>query len=95
VQPGIPHPVLNELTDPQIKQLHALYQGEWWSTGRTLAEVHTMLEHSDFIFAIAAPDTQQLLAFARVLSDHIFKAMVFDVIVHPDHRSAGLGSLTA
>ena len=92
MQPSIPYPVLNELTGPQIEQLHALYLGEWWSTGRSLAEVRIMLQHSDFIFAIVVPDTQRLLAFARVLSDRIFKAMTFDVIVHPDHRSAGLGS---
>lgn len=52
-----------------------------------------MLQHSDFVFAIAATDTQELLAFARVLTDRVFKALVLDVIVHPDQRSTGLGSL--
>ena len=51
-----------------------------------------MLQHSDFIFAVIAPDTGQLMAFARVLTDRVFKALVLDVIVHPGHRSAGLGS---
>ena len=51
-----------------------------------------MLQHSDFIFGIVAPNSPQLLAFARVLTDHVFKALLLDVIVHPDHRSAGLGS---
>ena len=85
-------PVLNALSEAQAEQLHSLYQREWWTVGRSLADVRTMLQHSDFVFAFAAPDTQELLAFARVLTDHVFKALVLDVIVHPDHRSAGLGS---
>ena len=89
----IEHPVLSALSEEQAQQLHSLYQREWWTVGRSLADVRTMLQHSDFVFAIAAPDTQELLAFARVLTDRVFKALMLDVIVHPDHRSAGLGSL--
>jgi GNAT superfamily N-acetyltransferase len=92
VEPKIQHSVSNALSETQTQQLHSLYQREWWTVGRSLADVRTMLQHSDFVFAIAAPDTQELLAFARVLTDRVFKALVLDVIVHPDHRSAGLGS---
>jgi GNAT superfamily N-acetyltransferase len=92
VKPTIEHSVLQTLSEAQIGQLHALYQREWWTAGRSLADVRTMLQHSDFVFAIAAPDTQELWAFARVLTDRVYKALVLDVIVHPDHRSAGLGS---
>ena len=92
MEPTIEHFVFNALSEAQTQQLHSLYQREWWTVGRSLADVRTMLQHSDFVFAIAAPDTEELLAFARVLTDHVFKALVLDVIVHPDHRSAGLGS---
>lgn len=84
--------VLETLSETQIGQLHSLYQREWWTTGRSLADVRTMLEHSDFIFGIANPDSDELLAFARAITDRVFKALVLDVIVHPDHRSEGLGS---
>lgn len=33
----------------------------------------------------------QLIGFARVLTDYIFKAMIFDVIVSEKHRGLGLG----
>lgn len=92
MEPTVQYPVSTALSEAQTEQLHSLYQGEWWTVGRSLADVRTMLQHSDFVFAIAAPGTQQLLAFARVLTDRVFKALVLDVIVHPDHRSAGLGS---
>lgn len=84
--------VVNALSEAQTEQLHTLYQREWWSAGRSLADVRTMLQRCDFIFGVTDPASRQLLAFARVLTDHVFKAVLFDVIVHPDHRSAGLGS---
>ena len=92
MKPPIQHLVLNALSEAQALQLHLLYQREWWTARRSLTDVRTMLENSDFIFAIVAPDTEELLAFARVLTDRVFKALVLDVIVHPDHRSVGLGS---
>ena len=27
-----------------------------------------------------------LVGFARVLTDTVYKALIFDVIIHPDHR---------
>ena len=87
MKPPIQHLVLNALSEAQALQLHLLYQREWWTARRSLTDVRTMLENSDFIFAIVAPDTKELLAFARVLTDRVFKALVLDVIVHPDHRS--------
>ncbi|WP_417714868.1 GNAT family N-acetyltransferase [Pseudoalteromonas obscura] len=33
----------------------------------------------------------ELVGFARVLSDFIYKAVIFDVIVAPDERGKGLG----
>jgi GNAT superfamily N-acetyltransferase len=89
---SVQYPVVNALSEAQIEQLHVLYQGEWWSAGRTLADVRVMLRHCDFVFGIVAPESEELLAFARVLTDHVFKAVLFDVIVHPEHRAAGLGS---
>jgi predicted GNAT family N-acyltransferase len=38
------------------------------------------------------PGTQDLIAFARVITDHVFKAFLFDVIVHPGHRGKGIGN---
>ena len=33
----------------------------------------------------------RVAAFLRVLTDNIFKAMIYDVIVRSDHRGTGLG----
>jgi GNAT superfamily N-acetyltransferase len=91
VPPSSSYPVVNTLSEAQILQLHALYQQEWWSVGRSLEDVRAMLDHC-LVFGVVHPGSQDLLAFARVLTDRDFKAFLFDVIVHPDHRSEGVGT---
>jgi GNAT superfamily N-acetyltransferase len=81
------------LTDSQAEQLHELYQHEWWSQGRTLSDVRKMLINTDYTFGICEPRSQKLLAFARVLSDRTYRAIVFDVIVAAEYRRKGVGSL--
>jgi predicted GNAT family N-acyltransferase len=81
--------LVHQLTDPQIAQLHQLYQNEWWSANRTYAETATCAKNSSLIFAFV--ENEQLLAFARVLTDGVFKAFLFDVIIAPENRNHGLG----
>jgi predicted GNAT family N-acyltransferase len=85
------HSNINTLNNAQVEQLHKLYQQEWWSHKRTLADVQKMLSNSDYIFGICEEHTQQLIAFARVLSDRVYRALIFDVIVAADYRGQGLG----
>jgi len=82
---------IDHLTDEQVEDLHRMYQSEWWTKGRQLSDVRRMLQHSDLILAFCDPDTQRLVAFARVLTDYVYKALVFDVIAAASHRSQGLG----
>ncbi len=81
----------DRLEERHIHELHALYRNEWWSRERTLEETRRVLEHSDFVFAFLDSTDRRLVAFARVLTDRIFKALVFDVIVAPECRKSGLG----
>lgn len=82
--------LITSLSAPQIAQLVALYQGEWWTRGRKSDDVQTMLQFSDFVFAYVDPE-DNLIAFARVLTDRVFKALLFDVIISPRYRSCGMG----
>ena len=83
---------VDRLTDGQARDLHALYQNEWWTRGRTLQATRTMLLHTDHLFGICERGSGRLVAFARVLTDRAFKAFIFDLIVAPEHRARGLGS---
>ena len=87
----IEYELIDHLSEEQISQLMALYRNEWWTKARTLAEVRRMLAHTDFIFAICEKESRRLVAFTRVLSDRVYKALLFDVIVAPEHREHQLG----
>ena len=84
---------VTSLTDTQVRELHQLYQNEWWTKGRLLEEIRRMLDHSDYTFGLCDAETKKLVAFARVLTDRTFKAFIFDVIVAPEHRKRGVGKV--
>jgi len=82
--------LIHVLSPAQAKRLTELYQLEWWTCGRTLEQVTTMLAHSDQVFGLVTQDAE-LIGFTRVLSDYVFKALILDVIVVAEHRGEGLG----
>jgi len=82
--------VVDRLTEEHKQQLHALYQGEWWTRGRTLEETRRVVDGSQICIGLVEP-SGRLVGFTRVITDFVFKALVFDVIVAPGYRSAGLG----
>ena len=88
---GSTYHLVTKLGEHHIHDLHGLYRGEWWTRGRGLGDVRRMLEHSDFVFGFSDVPGDRLVAFARVLTDRVFKALVFDVIVANEHRGDGLG----
>jgi hypothetical protein len=78
------------LSDNHITQLHALYQQEWWTKGRSIEDTRQCIRGSQICIGIVT-DTDELVGFTRVITDYVFKAFVFDVIVRHDARSLGLG----
>ena len=89
--PDIGFRLIHQLSKAHVGQLHALYQQEWWTDGRCLEDVRTMLVHSDFVFGLCEPGSERLIGFARVLSDRVYKALIFDVIVATEARGRGVG----
>ncbi|NNF05459.1 MAG: GNAT family N-acetyltransferase [Candidatus Eisenbacteria bacterium] len=83
--------VVETLGEGHVQQLVALYQNEWWTRGRTVDEVRRMLAGSDHVFAMCTSSGERLVAFARVLTDGVFKALLLDIIVASEFRSEGLG----
>lgn len=82
--------VIYRLTDEQKRELHLLYQNEWWTKGRTLYETHGVVDGSQVCVGLTEA-SGKLVGFSRVLTDFTFKALIFDVIVAPNYRGAGLG----
>ncbi|SFU21212.1 GNAT family N-acetyltransferase [Mesorhizobium sp. YR577] len=83
----------HSLNDHQVDQLVALFQEEWWTKGRTKADVVKALASGGPVFAFIDPDADELVAFARAMTDGVYKAMIFDIIVKSTWRNTGLGGL--
>lgn len=88
----MPFQQIESLTEPQIIDLHALYQSEWWTKGRSLDDVQIMVENSNLIIGFT-DDGGKLVAFCRLLTDFVFRAVVYDVIVAERLRGQGLGRI--
>ena len=87
--------VVRALDEAQTRRLHELYRGEWWTSTRELADVRAMLASTDVVVGLCDDDdgaSGALVAFARALTDGVYKALVFDVIVDPARRGEGLGA---
>jgi predicted GNAT family N-acyltransferase len=79
------------LSERHIFQLWDLYRAEWWSADRSLQETHAIVAGSAINFGIIDCGEDQLVAYSRIITDYIRKALIFDVIVAPTHRGFGLG----
>ena len=74
--------------DPQ--QLLTLFQQAPWAKGRTLEDAGEMLRHTDLV--LCAWDGSQLVGFARVLTDFVYRATIWDVIVDQAYQKQGIGA---
>jgi GNAT superfamily N-acetyltransferase len=82
--------VVEQLTETQFQDLHALYRQEWWTNRRTLEETRKVVAGSQICLGLADLNGR-LVGFSRVLTDFIFKALIFDVIVATEYRGSGVG----
>ncbi len=78
------------ITDEQVDQLLTLSKKMWWSTDRTKEELITMLHHC-IPFVMVENQTQQLVGFARVLTDKVRYAYIFDLMAEESLHGKGIG----
>jgi GNAT superfamily N-acetyltransferase len=82
---------IDRLDAPQKEDLRKLYSQGRWTQGREAADIETMLRYSDIIVGLCRRDSRKLVVFARALTDRVYKAFLFDVIVEEAYRGTGLG----
>ncbi|ETI67402.1 N-acetyltransferase GCN5 [Neobacillus vireti LMG 21834] len=68
-----------------------MFQAEWWTQGRELDDVGIMVKNSDIIIGFSDVETDELIGFARVLTDFIYKALILDVMVSKSYRDISKG----
>lgn len=73
-----------------LHQLQELFHvAAFWAKERRAEDLAIALRHSDPV--ISAWDGDRLVGFARATSDRVYRATIWDVVVHPDYQGAGLG----
>lgn len=82
--------LVEQHNESQLMDVHSLMKNEWWCSDRSFEEVCSVVDGSNLTLSYI-DNNEAVIAFVRVLTDGIFKAVLFDVIVHPDHRDSGLG----
>ncbi len=81
-----------QLSTDHITGLLELFKDAPWAMDRKEDDIRVMLENS-WTCAIADKRSGKLIAFNRVLSDHVYRAFIYDVIVASEYRGQGLGRL--
>jgi GNAT superfamily N-acetyltransferase len=82
---------IDTIDGDRLPQLMQLYRSEWWTSHRTSEQVRELVKWSDLVVGLCDSEDDRLVAFARVLTDRTFRAIIFDVIVATEHRGRGLG----
>jgi ribosomal protein S18 acetylase RimI-like enzyme len=84
--------VIETLTETQILELATLYKQEGWTKNRKLEDIKRMIHHS-MIIGLIDEEVNKLVGFTRILTDYIYRATIFDVIVLNEYHGRGLGRL--
>ncbi len=72
------------------QQLQDLFElAAFWARDRKLADLQVAIAHSNPVITVW--NAEQLIGFARATSDGIYRAVIWDVVIHPDYQGAGLG----
>ena len=83
--------ISEQLNEEQVQKLLLLFENEWFTKGRNKEDVLKMLASTSIILGFSDADSGELLGFARVITDFVYKAFIFDVIVDEKFRHKGLG----
>ncbi|MBM4132672.1 MAG: GNAT family N-acetyltransferase [Nitrospira sp.] len=80
----------SERKDLDPAQLVRLYAQAPWAAGRTADDARDMLAHSDLVLSVW--DGSKLVGFGRVLTDYVYRASIWDVIVDKDYQGQDIGT---
>jgi ribosomal protein S18 acetylase RimI-like enzyme len=71
-------------------KLTRLFNQAPWAKGRAEADTKLMLENTDLI--VCAWDGERLVGFGRVLTDYVYRASIWDIIVDKAYQGQGIGT---
>ncbi|MGV2927860.1 GNAT family N-acetyltransferase [Macrococcus capreoli] len=77
----------SKINPGEYQQLVDVYQSVGW-VGHDLIKVEQIFVNSTHI--AIAKDNETIIGFARALSDGVFNAAIYDVVVHPEYQRQGI-----
>ena len=80
----------SERKDFDPHQLVELYDHAPWAKGRKAQDIQHMLLNTDL--ALSAWDGERLIGFGRVLTDFVYRASIWDVVVDPAYQGQDIGT---
>jgi N-acetylglutamate synthase-like GNAT family acetyltransferase len=73
-----------------LVQLQALFNlVAFWAKERSLEDLATAIANSDPVITVW--DGDRLIGHARATSDGVYRATIWDVVIHPNYQGTGLG----
>ena len=82
--------IFSDRKDIDAAQLVALYRHAPWANTRSIEEAREMLTHTDV--AITAWHGNRLVGLGRVLTDYVYRASIWDVIVDTAYQGQDIGT---
>lgn len=80
----------SDTTNLDTTHLLRLFHQAPWAKNRTLEDATEMLRHSDVV--LCAWDGDRLVGFGRVITDFVYRATIWDVIVDQGYQKQGIGT---
>jgi len=76
------------------EQLRRLFMLVGWSDGSETPEQkeHYNIGFINSTFVVSAWDDEHLVGAVRVLSDKVFRSVIYDLLVDPEYQNNGIGS---
>mgnify|MGYP000942996431 FL=1 len=85
----------DKMKDLPLEQLHELFIAVGWSDGGALTDelrAGFMRPWHNSTLVVSAWDGDRLVGAVRVLSDTIFRSVIYDLLVAPEYQGKGIGS---
>ena len=71
-------------------ELANLYRFTRWGRSRSVEDIDRMLAGTSMCFSVRYEG--RLVAFCRILTDFVYRASLWDIMVHPDHQGKKVGT---